>query len=419
VWTGGNEGHAREKLYKAMRDDVAIFDGVRPFIPSSSGYAKLPDGWKKSWPDNKKAGVYSGGPYSWQSPETYYKLVNKGHDWVWKDEVGLPSQPTYSTLPKIIPDLVPDTTEPYPLNDTWGYHDAAAGNGKYGAYYKAIENRYGAPKSYRDYGNKAQLVNANGYRAIFEAVGSKLDKTGGVLLWKLNAAWPSVIWQLYDWYLNPNAGYYFTKRAVEPLHVQFNPTDSMVTVVNRTFHDQKDLTLQVHFYDSNMKQQFQATLSAKAPADRASNVQSLASNLGSQHGLTFVSLKLQDNAADSATVSRNLYWLAPENNYKQLQMLPKVKLKVTETDYSKKQDRYTIHVKNPSDTLAFFIHLKAVDKSGDEILPSYWNDNYLSILPHETRSVSVSLRDAPRKKEAYQLVLRGENVETEKVLLEE
>jgi exo-1,4-beta-D-glucosaminidase len=417
VWTGGNEGHAREKLYKAMRDDVAVLDGSRPFIPSSSGFAKLPGDWKKSWPDNKKAGVYSGGPYSWQTPETYYKLVDKGHDWVWKDEVGLPSQPTYSTLAKIIPGLVPDTTEPYPLNDTWGYHDAAVGNGKYGTYYKSIQNRYGETKSYRDYSDKAQLVNANGYRGIFEAVGSELDKTGGVLLWKLNAAWPSVIWQLYDWYLNPNAGYYFTKRAVEPLHVQFNPTDSMVTIVNRTFRDQTDLTLQVRFYDSRMKQQFQATLPAKAPADQASNVQSLASNLGSQHRLTFVSLKLQDNAEDSAVVSRNMYWLAPGSNYKGLQILPMVKLNVTEKDYSKKWNRYTIHIKNPSDTLAFFIHLKAVDKKGDEILPSYWSDNYFSMLPHETRSFTVSLRDAPRKKEADQLVIRGQNVEPEWISL--
>jgi exo-1,4-beta-D-glucosaminidase len=417
VWTGGNEGHAREKLYKAMRDDVAVLDGTRPFIPSSSGFAQLPKGWKKSWPDNKKAGVYSGGPYSWQPPEKYYKLVKKGKDWVWKDEVGLPSQPPFGSLQKIIPNLVPDTTEPYPLNNTWGYHDAASGNGKYGTYYNAIKNRYGAPKSYRDYSEKAQLINANGYRAIFEAVGSKLDKTGGVLLWKLNAAWPSVIWQLYDWYLNPNAGYYFTKRAVEPLHVQFNPTDSMVSVVNRTFKGQMNLTLQAHFYDSSMRQQFLASVDVKAPAHQASNVQSLASNLQSQHGLTFVSLELQNNEKDSAIVSRNLYWLAPGSNFTGLQTLPQVKLKITGTGYSKGKGRYTIHLKNPSDKLAFFIHLKVEDKSGNEILPSYWSDNYFSLLPHETRTLTVSLRDAPSKENPFQLVLRGQNVKTERIFI--
>jgi exo-1,4-beta-D-glucosaminidase len=418
VWTGGNEGHAREVLYKAMRDDVAVLDGTRPFIPSSSGYARLPSGWKKSWPDNKKAGVYSGGPYSWQPPQKYYQLVDSGKDWVFKDEVGLPSQPPFGSLQKIIPNLIPDTTEPYPFNNTWGYHDAASGNGKYRTYYQAILNRYGAPKSYRDYSDKAQLVNANGYRAIFEAVGSKLDKTGGVLLWKINAAWPSVIWQLYDWYLNPNAGYYFTKRAVEPVHVQFNPTDSAIVIVNRTFQDKDSLSLQIHFYDSRMKQQFQASAVVNAPAHQAANVQSLVSNLHSHHGLTLLSLKLQNNAKDSAIVSRNLYWLSTGGNFKGLQTLPKIKLKVLKTDYSKEKKRYTYQVKNPSHKLAFFIHLKVIDKKGEEILPSYWSDNYISILPRETRTLSVSLRDAPHKIKPYQLVVRGQNIETEKVLLE-
>src|SRR5699024_8287204 len=127
-------------------------------------------------------------------------------------------------------------------------------------------------------------------------------------------------------------GYYFTKRAVEPLHVQFNPTDSMVTVVNRTFDDRMDLTLQVHFYDKSMQQQFFASVDVKAPAHRASNVQSLASNLQSEHGLTLVSLKLQDNEKDSAVVSRNLFWLAPGSDYTGLQSLPKVKLDFTGID---------------------------------------------------------------------------------------
>lgn len=277
---------------------------------------------------------------------------------MWKDEVGLPSQPPFSSLPKIIPNLVPDTSEPYPLNDTWGYHDAAASNGKYRTYYHAIVTRYGAPKSYRDYSEKAQLINANGYRAIFEAVGSELNKTGGVLLWKLNAAWPSVMWQLYDWYLNPNAGYYFTKRAVEPLHVQFNPTDSMVTIVNRTFNDANDLTLHIHFYDHQMQQTFQASMGAEAPAHRALNVQSLASNLTFQHGLTFVSLILQNNAKDSVAVSRNLYWLAPGDDFTGLQSVPNANLKVTGTSHSQSSGRYTIHVKNPTDKLAFLFNLK-------------------------------------------------------------
>jgi beta-galactosidase/beta-glucuronidase len=78
VWTGGNEGHARKELYYAMRDNVIAMDGTRPFIPCSSGFAKLPAGWEGSYPDNKSSGVYSGGPYAWKDPKEYYKLADVG-----------------------------------------------------------------------------------------------------------------------------------------------------------------------------------------------------------------------------------------------------------------------------------------------------------------------------------------------------
>src|SRR5438309_4447275 len=106
-----------------MRDNVAALDGTRPFSPSSSGFAKLPPGWNGSWPDNAPSGVYSGGPYAWRDPSAYFKLADNGRDWVFKDETGLPSQPPYASLKKIIPNLSWDTTLPFPLNNTWGYHD--------------------------------------------------------------------------------------------------------------------------------------------------------------------------------------------------------------------------------------------------------------------------------------------------------
>jgi hypothetical protein len=64
-----------------MRDNVANLDGTRPFIPCSSGFSKAPKDWPGSWPDNKPAGVYSGGPYSWQDDAQYYRLVDARKDW--------------------------------------------------------------------------------------------------------------------------------------------------------------------------------------------------------------------------------------------------------------------------------------------------------------------------------------------------
>ena len=248
VWTGGNEGHARRELYDFMRNSIIELDGTRPYIPSSSGFAKLPEGWPGSWPDNLPTGVYSGGPYTWQDPKSYYTSAIAGRDWVFKDETGIPSMVTWDILPKIIPNLVWDKTLPFPLNNSWGYHDAATGNGKWDLYYKEMVKRYGEPSSMEDFCNKMQLMNAIGYQGIFEAAGHKLNDIGGVMLWKLNAAFPSVVWQVYDWYLQPNAGYYFMQNACEPLHIQLNLSSLKVTVLNRKYKTASNLAASVQIY---------------------------------------------------------------------------------------------------------------------------------------------------------------------------
>ena len=78
----------------------------------------------------------------------YYKKAIAGKDWVFKDETGIPSQPPYNIMPKIIPNLVWDKKLPFPLNNTWGYHDAATGNGRWDLYYKEMVKRYGEPESH-------------------------------------------------------------------------------------------------------------------------------------------------------------------------------------------------------------------------------------------------------------------------------
>jgi exo-1,4-beta-D-glucosaminidase len=389
VWTGGNEGHAREQLYNAMRDNVASLDGTRPFIPCSSGFSKAPKDWKGSWPDDRPAGVYSGGPYSWQDDAQYYRLVDGGRDWVFKDETGIPSQPPYNSLSKIIPNLVPDKNLPYPLNNTWGYHDACTGNGKYDTYYKAMLDRYGAPVSIRDFSDKMQLLNAGGYRAIFEAAGHKLNETGGVMLWKLNAAFPSVVWQVYDWYLEPNAGYYFMKRACEPVHIQLNLDDSSVAIVNRTYIKQAGLHYDAEVINMAGETLFMQHGQADLDMTEVKLVQSVREILRTSQGVSFVLLRLRD--ARGETVSRNVYWMSPGHDFFALRQMPsgRVMASVTATEKKDGYTSWTLFLFNPSSQLAFFLNPQVV-KDGEEVLPSYWSDNYFSIPAGQSMTITVS-----------------------------
>ena len=390
VWTGGNEGHARKELYDAMRDNIIALDGTRPFIPSSSGFAKLPAGWKGSYPDNMSSGVYSGGPYDWEDPKVYYKKADFGGDWVFKDETGLPSQPPYTTLAKVIPNLVWDKKLPFPLNDSWGYHDAATGAGKYDKYYEEMVKRYGQPTTMVNFSDKMQLMNWVGYQGIFEAAGHKLNETGGVMLWKLNAALPSVIWQIYDWYLEPNAGYYAMQNAVEPLHIQFNQDDSTAAVINRVHHATGILTAKAAIYDmdSRLVQSFKVGNVSFAETG-AKEVIKLKDVLTAANGVSFVVLNLTDAAGK--TVSHNVYWLAPGNDFNAINKMAgtHVQVKVLTAEKGTAENKWTMEFTNATDKLAFFVRPQLM-KNGEEVMPSYWTGNYFTLAPHESITVSVS-----------------------------
>jgi beta-galactosidase/beta-glucuronidase len=410
VWTGGNEGHARRELYDAMRDSVIILDGTRPFIPSSSGFAKLPEGWPGSWPDGKSAGVYSGGPYSWKDPKEYYSLADNEKDWVFKDETGIPSQPPYSILPKIIPNLVWDKSLPFPLNDTWGYHDAATGGGRYDLYYNEMVKRYGEPVSIKEFSDKMQLMNASAYQAIFEAAGHKLNDIGGVMLWKLNAAFPSVIWQVYDWFMIPNAGYYFMQNACEPVHIQLNVKDLNIEYINRTHSPVKSLISEIEIFDTGSKSLFKKSEKIDLPSAAAQEAISVSDILNASKGVSIVVLNLKDNSGKS--VSHNVYWISPENNFKSLKDLPaaSIKVSVLSSEKAENEIKWTIQFTNETDKIAFFVNPQLIS-GGEEAAPSFWSDNYFTLAPKESLTVTVGCLPEVLKGRTPVLKVEGWNVE--------
>jgi len=409
VWTGGNEGHARRELYDFMRNSIIDLDGTRPFIPSSSGFARLPEGWPASWPDNLPGGVYSGGPYTWQDPKSYYTRAIAGRDWVFKDETGIPSMPPYNILPKIITNLVWDTRLPFPLNHTWGYHDAATGNGRWDMYYNEMVKRYGEPVSMEDFCNKMQLMNAIGYQGIFEAAGHKLNDIGGVMLWKLNAAFPSVVWQVYDWFLQPNAGYYFMQNACEPVHIQLNLSSLKVTVLNRTYKKVNDLTARVDVLDFDSKSLFMEEVPVSLNPTEVKETASLNSLLEKTRGICFVVLNLRNPAGK--VVSHNIYWISPDGNYKQLRDLNEtfVSTGVLKSEKLKNENRWTIKITNSSGRIAFFIRPQLL-AGGEEVLPASWSAGYFSLGPGESTTISVSCPAAALTGENTVLKVSGWNV---------
>lgn len=414
LWTGGNEGHARRELYDFMRNSIIELDGTRPFIPSSSGFARLPEGWPMAWPDNLPTGVYSGGPYTWQDPKSYYTRAVSAKDWVFKDETGIPSMVTYDILPKVIPNLTWDSSLPFPLNHVWGYHDAATGNGRWDLYYKETIARYGEPVSMEDFCNKAQLMNASGYQGIFEAAGHKLNDIGGVMLWKLNAAFPSVVWQVYDWFLQTNAGYYFMQNACEPIHIQLNLNDLNVAVINRRYKPSENLTARVDVFNMESGSLFSEEAYFSIGPSEVKITESLASVREKNSGILFVVLNLKDSGGK--LLSHNVYWLSPDNDFRALKDLPAASVNVTflKKTEGRNDKSYTYRITNNSGKIAFFIRSRLI-ASGEEVLPSFWSSNYITLAPSESATISVTCPVAGTSGTDPHILISGWNV-SEKIL---
>jgi exo-1,4-beta-D-glucosaminidase len=296
----------------------------------------------------------------------------------------------------------------WPIDDTWNYHAGGGAFKDMHVFTDALNARFGAATSAEDYAVKAQLQTYEGIRAMYEAYSRNKYTSTGVIQWMLNNAWPSMIWHLYDYYLRPGGGYFGAKKAMESLHPIYGYDDRSVWLVSSQYEDAKGLKLTAQVLNLDMSEKFSKEVSLDAVADSTNKILALP-EIDGLSPTYFLVLRLQDSSGK--VVGSNLYWLSskPETldweksnwyttptssyaDYTALSQLPKVKLRVADHTEHKGQETIThVTLENPSKSLAFFVRLK-VDKGkgGDEILPVFWQDNYISLLPGEKREVTAT-----------------------------
>src|SRR5712664_2992742 len=351
-------------------------------------------------------GVKMEGPYEWV-PASYWLLDKEtggAHGFATEVSPG-PAVPPIESLQRMIP-----KEHLWPIDEYWNYH---AGGGQFknvDVFTTALNGRYGAAKDVRDYALKSQLMTYEGQRAMFEAYGGNRYTSTGVIQWMLNNAWPSLIWHLYDYYLMPAGGYFGTKKACEPVHVQYSYDDKSVMAVNTTLQPQRNLKLTAQVYDLDMSEKFSRETDVDLAAD--SNFKAFAiPQIPGLSATYFLKLTLQDSKGQ--TVSSNFYWLStkddvldtkktkwyytPVTSYAdmtQLEKLPPVKLSVAGTAERRGQNEIArVIVSNPTQSLAFFVRLQIKKGSnGGDVLPIVWQDNYFSLMPGERREIAASYK---------------------------
>ncbi len=239
---------------------------------------------------------------------------------------------------------------------------------------------------------KGHLVTANQHRAMFEAVNHRMwDITSGFTQWKINSCWPSVQWQIFDWFLRPMVSYYYIKKSCEPLHIQLDLLDSTVTVVNNHLEPIANLKVKTNVFDFDLNLIWEREQDTNINANTYKNVFAIPV-IQDLTSVYFVKLELVNHMGE--IISDNFYWLSTkeEADFKILQQLPRVRLDVEyEIEEGDRSSSVDVRVQNFSNYLAFFIHLAITDgQHSEEILPVFWEDNYFNLLPGESKEVSAA-----------------------------
>ncbi|WP_407472099.1 glycosyl hydrolase 2 galactose-binding domain-containing protein [Xanthomonas campestris] len=386
LWFGCNEGVPAPILNEGLDALVAALDGTRWYTASSN-----------------EVNLQGSGPYNYREPVAYFNKLAQG----FSVEVGTPS---FSTL-ESFKASVPAVQDQWPISDSWAYHDwHQSGNGDTASFMRSLSDKLGAPTSLDDFERKAQLLNYETYRAIFEGFNAQLwTKNSGRLLWMSHPAWPSNMWQIYSHDYDTHAAYYGVRNAAEPLHVQMNLPGHEVVVVNNTTTAVRGLRVRAETYaaDGRLLQQREQAVDAAAVAVSAPVLQ-LTPLLANAKDLGFVRLQLLER--DGTVRSRNFYWVARDAAAMRcLDALAPVPLELTTQLQAGDAPVLSATVRNPSQHVALGAKLTLVDAQGQRILPAYYSDNYLNLAPGESRTVEIR-GPAEASLRAARVQLRGWNL---------
>jgi len=396
VWLNGSDNAPPAEVERAYLQVESDTHWPNPILSSASSANTNPSGLN---------GVKMTGPYDYVAPSYWYVDKRNGGAYGFNTETSPgPAIPSLASRAKFLPD-----PEAWPPSAKWNFH---YGGGKFAnlkVFDEAMTNVFAAPQSAADYERKAQALEYDSERAMFEAYAKNKYESTGVIQWMLNNAWPSMIWHLYDYYLDAGAGYYAVKKACEPLHIQYSYDDHSVILVNSTYAAVAGLHAKTSVYaqePDGWKQLYSAENALDSAPDSAIRAGAIPDSLYVKSGqILFIDLELSN--AEKEVISKNFYWVpttlttfdfartdythTPAAQHEDLSALTELPLaQVTATaEFTVTSDgnQIQLHLHNKSTVLAFQLSASVRTPSGDLIAPVFWSDNWVELAPGESRDL--------------------------------
>ena len=447
VWLNGSDNPpipAVESMYLRVGKEELW---PNPFLSSASATSTTLTG---------ASGVKMTGPYDYVPPNYWLTDTKYGGAWGFNTETSPgPAIPAPDSLRRFLP---PDKL--WPQNEVWGLHEGGERFQTITFYNTSLEHRYGAPKDLSDFVRKAYAMDYEGERAMFEAYARNKYNSTGVIQWMLNNGWPSLIWHLYDYYLVPAGGYYGTKKANEPMHALYDYATRSVVVVTDIGENGYAVKVTASLYNLDGTEKW----THDAMVDVSRDKPTVAFTVPQLPELsTTYFLKLSATDRFGKVTSDNFYWLStrpdemawdkthdtvntPQSAYADmtgLQDLAPVAVRVqtkpadsacslpiavrptaapiTKPVVSPECEQGLQFVQmtltNSARTPAFMVHLRLVKADGEDMVPAFFEDNFVSLLPGESRYLAVFYRAADLGKAPARLEVSGWNVQRDVIVL--
>lgn len=412
VWLLGSDMLPRPVLEKRYRELIAAIDN-RTYLGAASDRNSEISG---------PSGVKMRGPYNYVGPSYWYIDSVNGGAFGFNTETGPgPQIPVMETFVKMIPEK-----NRWPIDEIWNFHcNPSESFGSLDIFNNVLYQRYGKPYTLESYMLKANVQAYEAMKGMFEAFRANRPNTTGIVQWMLNSAWPSFYWQLYDYYLLPTSAYYAARKANAPLQLVYNYGNHSIYTVNETLNSLDNAKARIRLLDIQGREILTEEMAVNIEGNKSAVVYKLPPVSA---GNVFLVLSLLDG--QNNVVADNFYWLSGKPDvydwektewfytpiqssadFKPLNYLSLAEVGLTQKVLSKENEMVVeITLTNKSKGMAFFINLTLKNSFNQTIFPVFWEDNYLSLQPGETRTIQCTVPGGPTLVNDCTLTLSGWNV---------
>eukprot|EP01133_Synstelium_polycarpum_P015051 gene15051-17810_t len=400
LWCGGNEGSPPVPLIDGLLLIGLELDPRRLVITSSAG-------------DTFVDGYTSGGPYNWVSPMGVFNRGYGRNIIAFRNELGSHSIPGLEFVQKMIPETSWECPDNYwadrDINGNGAYYPSLRVPARGGAGFIAVTaQRYGVISNLADFVRKSQMMNYEGIKAIYEATAAVMigpisaevpSPSTGAIMWMTNPAQPSFVWQMYTHDLEQFSSYFAVQRACRRVNIILNALSFEVTIANHASTPLYGTGVQVQIYTLDGSISSQAFWSVKSVAPEShqyiDNIDSMI--LSTASPIALVNLVLLDSSNHS--IVENLYWVetnGSDRDYTSLDTMPPAILFIiaSQTQLNYNTTMVNVTVSNFGTTVALMVHIQLFDiDTGLRVLPAFYNDNYLNLIPGATSQITIEVPD--------------------------